>query len=281
MLPPLLEEIGVPLGLMEDFIDRVVRVSDVLALGWLAQSGTRGGEVEPVNGGKLKEALSIGLSPAQMPNQLWQSGGDHGDGGLTLAEPVESEDQSGQLLFGDILKFVEGQDNRRIPLERGPTDGVEKVGEIGLQFTTVGHSPVGLEIEADFDVPILELAGVDEAPERPEGGSQGGASSFATAQAEQGCAQRRCKQPWQRSILRRFNLDRSKASRLGLKTNLIQEDGLADTTEPVKYEAAGGTASLDAIEGDARALHNVITAGKLGRRETSPGRVRVGSRVHL
>ncbi|HRW61164.1 MAG TPA: hypothetical protein P5340_10990 [Defluviicoccus sp.] len=190
-----------------------------------------------------------------------------------MAEPVEGKDQSGQVLFGDILEFVEGKDHGRMPLGGSPANGGKKVSKVSFQIATVGDPLVGLEVEADFDVLILDLEGVDKAPQCAQGRSQSSAGSFAAAQAEQGCSQRRGKQARQRSIFRCFDLDRGEATSLGLEANLVQEHSLADAAQPIEDETAGGTPDLDAVEGDACALNNVVTARKLRRRETSAGRV--------
>ena len=72
-------------------------------------------------------------------------------------------DQSGELLFLDVLKLVDEECQRRCAGFRGSTDGFEKRLQVMFEIAVIRQSGLGLEVDADLDVVEFDFQAADEA----------------------------------------------------------------------------------------------------------------------
>ena len=65
---------------------------------------------------------------------------------------MKRHDQRRKLLFRHILKFVDRQDDRRLPLARSLANRHDQVCEIELEIAAVRESGLRLNLETDFNI---------------------------------------------------------------------------------------------------------------------------------
>ena len=122
---------------------------------------------------------------------------------------------------------------------RGRADRFEQCREIVLEIAIVGEPGLGLEVEADLDVVILELQRFGEARQRAQRALAERLRLLVARQAQQCDAQLRREQRWKRSALRRLETQRLDAGGFGIVAHPIEQHRLADTPQADHQNALG------------------------------------------
>ena len=167
MLAPLLEEIGVALGLLDygiegGPIDRLVFPLDRQANGF-----ARGIGIERPDGDKFEKALGVRLCAAHLPKELWQARRHHGDRQLLLIGLMQGADQRRQLLFGHVLQFVDEQDDSGSAFACRFADRHNDIGQIGVEIAAIRQPGLRGNIDRDLEVIVFDLE-LGEAGERSQ-----------------------------------------------------------------------------------------------------------------
>ncbi len=136
------------------------------------------------------------------------------------------------------------------------------------------------DVQADFDVPHLDLEAAHEALE--DGQSTFGLVFRAreAVQLEKELAQRRHQQGGQRLVLVGLQGHGAVASLGGHTLDFIEQHRLADTAQAGEEDAFLRALGFDATEEDASLFENSFATNHLGRWRTGPGRKRVFYGVH-
>jgi hypothetical protein len=70
---------------------------------------------------------------------------------------VHGRDQRRQLGFLHVLQFVDEYRQRRLGLLRRRAGGFEQGLQVVLEVAVVGQAGLGVEVQSDLDVAVLEL----------------------------------------------------------------------------------------------------------------------------
>lgn len=81
---------------------------------------------------------------------------------------MESRDEGSELILLDVLLFIDEENSRGSCSLRGGTDLLQKGAQVSLQISVISYPWLGLEIEPNFQIVVLELQCLRETGEGPE-----------------------------------------------------------------------------------------------------------------
>ena len=152
--------------------------------------------------------------------------------------------------------------------------------QVVLEVAVVGEAGLGLEIQTDLDVLVLDLERLGEARERAQRALAERFRLLVAGQAQQRHAQLRREQSRQRAALGRFDAQRLDAGGLGVVAHAVEQYRLADAAQPHHQEALGRQAAARSAHGDPDRLAQLVAACELGRRRARAWGKGIGDRVH-
>ena len=184
------------------------------------------------------------------------------------------------MLLLHVLQFVDEQDQcGAIGLRRAP-GGFQQRLQVVLQVAIVGQPRLGIEVDANLDILVLQLERLGEARQRAQGTPTQIARLLRPRQPQQGLAQLRCQNCRQRAAFGGFHAQGVQPGAFGVLAHPVQQHGLANPAQPDHQHALGVPPGPGALTGDVHRPQQLIAAGQLWRRGTGARCVGIGDRVH-
>lgn len=124
-LAPLLQEIGLALGLFYDALEGTCFKGDTLSPRWKDErsSGVLGSE--GINAGKVEEPFRIGLRLSDATTEMGQACAHGSDRQLTLGDPVQRRDQRSQLFLAHVQELIDEEHNGGLRSSGGFAGGLQ------------------------------------------------------------------------------------------------------------------------------------------------------------
>jgi hypothetical protein len=238
VVAPFLEEVRVAAGLRHDTVDRRGSQLDPEFVGRNDNGRRSFLRRQRAQDGELEEALGIGPGRADQSRQLRQAGAGQDDRQTELCRPVNGRHQGGELVGGQVLDFVDDHHQRGFASGRGLAGRHEYIGQVFRQQARI--RPAGDWVDADGD----RRSHRQLERERLEHAQRGGDRSANQAvPLEQNPPQPNRQQRAKVTVLGR--LDEPDLHPLGARDlgETVQQDGLADTSQPDEHAALGRPAA--------------------------------------
>ena len=197
-----------------------------------------------------------------------------------LGAAVQGGDERRQFGFLYVLQLVDEHDQRGAGLRGGGAHCLEQGLQVVLQVAVVGQARLGVEVQADLDVLVLDLQRPHEAGQRAQGALGKVARLLVAAQAQQGLAQLRRQQRRQGAALGRLDADRMHVGALGFVAHPVEKHGLADAAQAHHQHALGRQSATRPLDRDPHRFEQRVAPGQLGRRRAGARGVGVEDRVH-
>ena len=150
-LAVLLDEVRVPLGVVDDHLDRAFVERDTEVGRRLRERGFGLRRRELPDMRELEQPLRVRLRLAREPRQLRQPRPDERDRQLPLHRAVQSRDQRLELDRAEELDLVEQEHDSRLPVLGGFAERDEQVGQVVAQVPAVGHPLDRVDVDAGAD----------------------------------------------------------------------------------------------------------------------------------
>jgi hypothetical protein len=160
---------------------------------------------------------------------------------------VQRGDERRQLIFVDVLEFIDGQCDRRLALSRSLSYCCQQVGEIHLKIARVCEPWLRIYVEADLDVTESQFHLADETSERAQRALCRRARGRHAVKFEECRSQCGSKHSGQRPVLRRLKRDAHNASCFGVLTDPIEQHGFSDASKSDQQDALRRPAAANAI----------------------------------
>ena len=152
---------------------------------------------------------------------------------------MEGGDERSQLVFVDVLELIDEERESCICVLRGDTSRLQQREEIVLEVPVVGEPRLGLVIDADLDVVVLELERLREASEPAQRTNRELLRAFLPREPEQRQAQLGRQHRRERAGFGCLDPESVDARRLRVVAHPVEQHRLAGPSEADHQDALG------------------------------------------
>ena len=149
---------------------------------------------------------------------------------------MDRHDQGFEVFAGQVLEFIDQNDDRGVSGFRSLACGDEQIGEIAGQFAAVGRTGLGIDIDGELDIPMLDLDGAGIALENTKPLLDLLADTFGPIEFQQGCAEGSYDADRERFVGACLQKIRQRAILVGYGLNLIEQNGFPTPRSPTKMK---------------------------------------------
>ncbi len=250
LLAELLEEVRIALGVGEHSLDR----GPVPCCAFLCDRFyQRPAGVVAAEGPDLdvaEQALGVGAGLAGEPWQRRKAGAGDEQRESELGDPVEADDERAQLVATEVLDLVDREKHASFGFAGGFADLAEHSAEVAIEVAGVGETGPGFEIDREPAAVACGHVHLDESAQRAQRGLRSVLHALLEAELEEDTTGERGDGAGDLGVLGGLDVLVDPAVLLADAAELIEEHGLADTSETGEQDAALEPSEGHALHGD-------------------------------
>ena len=195
-----------------------------------------------------------------------------------MRDLVARRDDGAQLGGGQVLYLVDEQPDGGVSIRRRLRHRDQETRQVLLQ--NAGVSFAGREIDAQLQITGGHLEGSGEVRQNARGPTQAMTCRLSQVESVDRAPKLRGQQLRKRAALGRLDPHRAVPLLVRKCTQAVQQDSLADTSQPEQYQTLGRASVQHAVHVDGSVRQEAIPTGQLRRLETGSRNERVAATIH-